>query len=223
MQSPLPAPTIPPEFLTAVDPTCTQIVVVQASTISSTAGHLWLLERHLDQWQSTLGPSPVSLGRNGLAWGIGEHSIQRPASIPLKREGDKRTPLGVFRIPYAFGEAASVHSNLPYHRMTPHHAGVDDPNSHHYNQIVDTREVTRDWQSAESMIPSGGSYRLGLFVTHNPKNRPHSGSCIFLHLWPTPNEPTSGCTAMSEETMRLLLEKLHPRARPHLIQFVAVQ
>jgi len=40
-------------------------------------------------------------------------------------------------------------------------------------------------------------YRLGVFVEHNTKpRRAGFGSCIFLHIWSGPTEPTIGCTAM---------------------------
>jgi L,D-peptidoglycan transpeptidase YkuD (ErfK/YbiS/YcfS/YnhG family) len=223
MQPPTPAPTVPAHLLSAVPPACSQLVLVQAPELTSIHGSLWLLKRDASGWQTSVGPKPVSLGRKGLAWGIGEHSPPPPHAAPLKQEGDQRSPLGVFELPFAFGSSADSPTQLPYQPMTPYHAGVDDPQSRFYNQIVDARQVDRDWSSAESMLPHGGSYELGLFVAHNPQNLPGSGSCIFMHLWLRPHEPTSGCTAMSKETMRLLLSRLRPEAHPHLVQWVATE
>lgn len=102
--------------------------------------------------------------------------------------------------------------------MSPHHAGVDDPASPHYNQIVDQRLTTKNWISAENMIPESGVYRSGLVVHHNPDNLPSAGSCIFLHIWQQPAHPTAGCTAMSEPHLHSLLRWLSPTAHPLLLQ-----
>lgn len=41
-----------------------------------------------------------------------------------------------------------------------------------------------------------------------------SGSCIFAHLWKSPVDATSGCTAMETSTMDALLGWLRPDADP---------
>ena len=37
-----------------------------------------------------------------------------------------------------------------------------------------------------------------------------AGSCIFAHLWKSPDSATAGCTAMQAETMQALLGWLDP-------------
>ena len=41
-----------------------------------------------------------------------------------------------------------------------------------------------------------------------------AGSCIFAHLWKTPDTATAGCTAMAPATMDAVLAWLDPAQRP---------
>ena len=142
----------------------------------------------------------------------------------LKKEGDGCSPLGVFALPQAFGSLAKPRGlRLPYLRCTSHHLGIDDPSSRSYNQIVDDRLVTCDWVNPETMIPSNGCYALGAVIAHNPAHKPGSGSCIFLHVWQAPGVPTSGCTAMSLDHVRLVLRWLDPAKQPRLVQDIAAR
>jgi len=62
-------------------------------------------------------------------------------------------------------------------------------------------------------------FRLGIVVQQNaPDTRPGAGSCVFLHIWRGPHEPTSGCTAMPEERVRETVRWLDPKLRPVLVQ-----
>jgi L,D-peptidoglycan transpeptidase YkuD (ErfK/YbiS/YcfS/YnhG family) len=41
-----------------------------------------------------------------------------------------------------------------------------------------------------------------------------AGSCIFAHLWKSPDTATAGCTAMQPEAMQALLAWLDPKRQP---------
>ena len=167
-----------------------------------------------------MGPQwTVTVGRPGLAWGIGIHGAVRGDS-PIKREGDGKAPAGVFPLVEAFGfepaELAGV-TRFPYRQITNALEGVDDPASRYYNRIVDPASLpTRDWKSSERMrIPP---YRWGAVVGHNWKQEPGAGSCIFLHVWEGAGVATSGCTAMPEAEMLRLLRWLDDSKNPVLVQ-----
>src|SRR6059058_6047968 len=69
-----------------------QLIVIVAPTWDANHGTLGLFERaDRGKWQRRSGDVLVMLGRNGLAWGVGLH---RQAAT--KREGDGRSPAGVF-------------------------------------------------------------------------------------------------------------------------------
>lgn len=213
---------IPSRFMADLPPNCRQVVLVLATDAQAISGNLCLMNKSPQrEWQSETEIIPVSLGRGGMAWGLGEHTAPAPEGFRIKREGDGCSPAGVFRLPFAFGE--EMHGEflrLPYVSLTSSHFGVDDEKSGYYNQVVDASSVTvtRDWDSAETMLRPDGLYRLGAMVAHNPVNLPHAGSCIFLHLWRGPGQPTAGCTAMAEDDLKRVLSWLDPAAEPRLVQ-----
>ncbi|MDB6140475.1 MAG: hypothetical protein JWO94_3547 [Verrucomicrobiaceae bacterium] len=217
-------PRIPGMFASSLPPGFRQVVLVLAPNDRSETACLWLMERpEGDTWHAAAGPIPVTLGHQGLAWGKGEHTALPPAGFRIKHEGDKCSPAGVFRLPFAFGLAAAPEATwlkLPYTPLTPSIVGVDDPKSSHYNQIVDNTQVPVDWDSNEPMQRIGHLYEWGAFIAHNPEGTPGLGSCIFLHLWPGPGEGTAGCTAMAEDSIKQVLGWLDPVKEPRLVQGV---
>lgn len=216
-------PTIPSAFAARLPVDCRQVLLCLAADSKATSGTLWCLEREepADAWKARGASITVTLGRHGLAWGIGEHAGRAPRGIEKKREGDGCSPIGVFALPQAFGSLAKPRGlKLPWLRCTAHHLGIDDPRSIYYNQIVDDRVVACDWTNPETMVPSNGCYQLGAVIAHNPANKPGAGSCIFMHVWQAPGVPTSGCTAMSLDEMRRVLVWLDPAKQPRLVQAV---
>jgi L,D-peptidoglycan transpeptidase YkuD (ErfK/YbiS/YcfS/YnhG family) len=155
-----------------------------------------------------------------MAWGIGEHTAAKPADAREKREGDKCSPGGLFRLPFAFGLAQEEPNvKLPYIYLSESIAGVDDVNSKFYNQVVDSKTVAKDWRSEEAMRRCGPLYAWGAFIAHNPQAVPYLGSCLFLHVWPGPGRGTAGCTAMSASDMQQVIYWLDPIKNPRLMQW----
>ncbi len=199
-----------------------QLVVVVAPHWDAPQGELHRYERSGTGWREVGQGHAVTLGRNGMAWGLGLHSMPQPG--PQKQEGDGRSPAGVFALPHAFGYADQRSALLPYQAMSESHYCIDVPDSPLYNRIVDAAEVGKPAVagSTEPMrldLHNGGDprYALGIVVDHNPHAVPGKGSCIFVHLWRDPGEATSGCTAMAEPDMRALLDWLDPQRRPAFV------
>lgn len=170
-------------------------------------------------WRAVDPPVLGSLGRTGLAWGAGLH----PPGLagPQKREGDGKSPAGVFdlRLATGYAPAPPAGTRLPYRPATPSLRCVDDPRSKLYNRLVDEAEVTKDWTSAEDMRRPDALYRLVVWVGHNDAPvATGAGSCIFLHLRSSPTSVTAGCTALDDAPMEHLLAWLDPAKRPVLVQ-----
>lgn len=216
------SPVLPVRLFADLPPNCRQVVLVLAPDARATTGQLWLMTKSAaGDWLPEPEVIPVSLGRGGMAWGLGEHKAPAPEGFRLKTEGDGCSPAGVFQLPFAFGEGAKDENlRLRYVSLTASHLGIDDEKSRYYNQVVDTSSPTviKDWHSAETMVLPDGLYRRGAMVAHNPGNLPGAGSCIFLHLWRGPGQPTAGCTAMAEEDLKRVLTWLDPAAEPRLVQ-----
>ena len=142
-------------------------------------------------------------------------------SGPRKREGDGRSPAGVFALGTAFGYAAQADTALPWQPMQQSSYCMDVPDSPYYNRIVDAERVGAEAVegSTEPMrldLHNNGDvrYQQGFVINHNPRNVPGQGSCIFAHLWRKEGEATAGCTAMTAAHMQQLLAWLDPRSAP---------
>ena len=151
---------------------------------------------------------------------------ERSSSDPVKREGDHKSPAGIFRLGDAFGYAANEPAGwkMKYVSLKPSTDCVDDPRSRFYNQILDRPTGSPDWTSAEHMRDAGEAYRWGLVIQHNaPPARPAGGSCVFMHIWGGPGQGTEGCTAMPERQVISILGWLNPSANPLLVQMPVQQ
>jgi L,D-peptidoglycan transpeptidase YkuD (ErfK/YbiS/YcfS/YnhG family) len=198
--------------------TSRQLVLVIAERWDSPSGKLQRFERKRDggAWEPVSTPVEASLGRSGLGWGIGVHWPGERG--PEKQEGDGRSPAGIFRLTSAFGyEPMATH--LPYTVATPTLECVDDVASPRYNTLVDAETGERSWTSSEKMRRDDDLYRVGAFVAHNAEHpAPGKGSCIFLHVWRGPGQPTVGCTATARDEMEALVGWLDARKEPVLVQ-----
>ena len=199
-----------------------QLVLVTTPDADATQGRLRSFERKGAGWQAVGDAIPVTVGRNGIAWGIGLHPAQPGLQ---KHEGDGRAPAGAFRIGTAFGYASSARTSLAYLALTATHWCVDVSGAPDYNRIVDSRVVGESAvkDSTEPMrrdLHANGDqrYRLGFVIEHNPDRVAGAGSCIFAHLWKAPGESTAGCTAMAPASMDRITGWLRPEAHPVLVQ-----
>lgn len=187
-----------------------QLIVVVTPDERATVGLMRRYERdsQQDRWREVGSRAEVVVGRAGLA------------PIETKREGDGKSPAGIFTLGTAFGFAATADTRLPYRQLKSTTECVDDVSSRHYNTIVERDEVASvDWTSSEKMRTID-QYRLGIVVNHNTPPVAGNGSCIFLHLWGGPSSTTAGCTAMSDGDFEALLRWLDPSANPRLVQVV---
>jgi len=200
-----------------------QIIVVQAKTWDSVEAVLSLHEKKDGNWQTVKQGIPVVLGKKGLGWGrsfdIDYEALDKTA--PVKKEGDGKSPAGIFAIQQAFGFSEKApYVKLPYIRLTDRIECVDDTESQHYNRIVDSRAIPLcDWKTSEKMSAID-VYKIGLVIEHNARPVAKGcGSCIFFHAWEKPDKGTSGCTAMAENDLSFLLQWLDPAKNPLLLQF----
>ncbi len=198
-----------------------QLLVVITSDWNNVDGTLYCYERKTsdDEWQLVNSPIPVTVGKQGLAWGQGLHP---PMQGPQKREGDLKAPAGIFTLGSIFCNSTHTQHchHLPHLVIEEGLEAVDDPESKYYNQIIHRNQVsTPDWTSSERMHEVGFQYDLGLVINHNAAPiQPGKGSCIFMHIWRASYSGTAGCTAMSEQHMIELLSWLNPDHHPLLIQ-----
>ncbi len=199
-----------------------QLVLVRAASWSASTGSLQRYERdETSSWHAVGELVHVSLGRHGLAWGRGLHPDHEPG--PTKREGDGRSPAGVFTLDRAFGAADALpdgsHDFAYFHARRSSYC-VEDVHSTHYNELVDSSEVKPPgWERWSALRRSDGLFRWGIVVHQNaPDVVAGAGSCVFLHIWRGKHRPTAGCTAMPAESIEEILRWLDAKAHPVLVQ-----
>ena len=201
-----------------------QMILVVTDSLSSTKGYLYRFERENSNsnWNSVTIKIPVVLGKNGLAWGRGLHSLDS-SNVPLKKEGDGKSPAGVFTLSAVFGHALKTDMNnlkMPYMHITDMLECIDDTSSQYYNKIVLRNDVEKiDWNSSEKMQQYGIWYALGIVVDHNKNPEVKgAGSCIFLHNWSDSNETSAGCTEMAPANLKEIVYWLDSSKNPVLVQ-----
>lgn len=218
--APTAAPEIPSNYRDLLADS-SQALVVTTSGWDSVDGSLQRYEKLDGKWSPVGEKIPIVVGKNGLAWdGITD---AKPTQAPQqKKEGDGRSPAGVFSLGEAFGFATSEPTlKLPYRPLTDSIECVDDPSSIQYNQVVDRKQIgTPDWNSSEKMRTID-AYKEGMVVSYNPDHLPGAGSCIFLHIWSGRGHGTAGCTAMPEDKLQEVLNWLDQSKKPVLVQFPA--
>lgn len=178
-----------------------QALVVTGEGASGFHATLHLLEKRGGAWRSAAPPLPALIGEKGFAPPGG------------KREGDLRTPSGVFSLRRTFGYAPEIPSRMPYRRVGKDDLWVDDVSSPDYNRWV-KRGATAA-ASFEVMKLDDHRYRYAIVVEYNTEPVVRgAGSAIFIHLRLGEGESTRGCVALAEEDMVKVLAWLDPAARP---------
>ena len=196
----------------------TQCLLGLADSWDSSHATLQLFQKSGNQWQPQGEAWKARLGKNGLIWGHGLHPL--PKNALIKKEGDMRSPAGVFSIGGAWGYEPSIrkHPLLPYRKVTPCDLWVEDPSSTRYNQhLVLDRPPSSAWEKKQQMKQSDPAHALKLYIGHNshPHTIPGDGSSIFFHIWRAGGaKPTAGCTTMDETKLRQLIARIDPSRNP---------
>ncbi|MGE0063907.1 MAG: hypothetical protein AB7T86_17735 [Xanthobacteraceae bacterium] len=186
-----------------------RLVLVTADGMTTSKARLRLYERAAPNagWRPAGGVAPAIIGRNGIAWSFAFRQLAVRGE-PVKVDGDKRAPAGIYRLGRNFGLAPSSRAGDLH--LTEGTVCVDDPASPAYNTITSRAKV--GWKvHGENMwrIPH---YRHGIVVDYPTNRRQHGGSCIFIHLKMPQATSTSGCVALEEPALRALQEFAAPGA-----------
>ena len=183
-----------------------QVVVVTATGYGATTATLVAYERVGDGWRRAFGPWPANVGTRGLA---------PPGD---KREGDGRTPSGVYGFDFFFGVAPDPGVHFPYRRITSRSiVWDDDPSSALYNTWVDL-DRQRAGADPEPMYTTP-AYDYGAVIAYNTARTPGLGSAIFLHV--STGGPTAGCVSLLASELVDVLRWLQPSRDPKIVLAVA--
>lgn len=136
-----------------------------------------------------------------------------------KREGDIKSPVGIFEIGRALTKRP-YDVSWPSQVLTSNDFWVDDVDHPLYNQYVDVSKVEKTWKSAEHLLRTEDwLYDIVIVVEYNTKPVVAGmGSAIFFHIWRAPDMGVGGCTAVAPEKAEAVLAWLDPVAHPQLVQ-----
>lgn len=134
---------------------------------------------------------------------IGKNGIEKN-----KKEGDLKTPSGVFKLKQIFyrkDRIKFIKSNLKKTIIRKNMGWCDDITSKHYNKLI---RFPFD-KSAERLWRKDNIYDFIIVINYNLspilKNK---GSAIFLHLCSKNYNPTKGCVAIKKKDMIMLAAKI---------------
>ena len=139
-----------------------------------------------------------SIGKNGLK--------------SKKKEGDKCTPKGNFRIGKVYYRADRLNkpeTNLNTKIITKNMGWCDDPYNKNYNKEI----ILSKKNKGEKLFRKDYAYDILITIEYNTKNiRAFKGSAIFIHL--TKNyKPTLGCIALKKNDLLVLLKIIKPNTK----------
>ena len=132
---------------------------------------------------------------------IGKNSLKKH-----KIEGDKATPIGVFKINKLYYRADTVEkpiTNLKTKIIKKNMGWCNDPKNKLYNKEIKINKLIKH----EKLFRKDNKYDYFMVINYNQtKPIPFKGSAIFLHLTKT-YKPTAGCIAIKKNDF-LVLAKL---------------
>ncbi len=183
---------------------CKQLLVTRVSGHKHHQAQVIALEKREGEWRESFGPFEAVIGTNGIT--------------EDKREGDGKTPVGLYPLLAVFGWKEHQVRHMPFISIHGYLEAIDDPASRYYNQIVDCRLIhDPDWQSSEKMQEVGSPYEIGVVIGYNmPYPIAGKGSCIFLHVFQSIEAGTAGCIALPLQHVKRIAEWLRSDLSPHI-------
>ena len=130
----------------------------------------------------------------------------------FKKEGDLKTPEGVFAIENLYFRSDRIKkpiTKLKCVKIEKKMGWSNDINNKNYNKLI---KINKNY-SHEKLFRKDHKYDLLIPIKYNfAKIVPGKGSCIFLHL--TKNyKPTAGCIALKKKDFLILLKIIDKKTK----------
>ena len=143
-------------------------------------------------------------------------SIGKKGRTKNKKEGDFKTPVGIYKIDTVFYRKDKYPNIITKFKKIPIQKNMgwcDDVNSKFYNKLIKLNKNVRH----EKLFKKNSTYDLLIPISYNTE-RPikNKGSAIFIHL--TKNyKKTLGCIAIKENDMLVLLKIVNKKTKIKII------
>ncbi len=133
-------------------------------------------------------------------------SIGKKGFSKNKKEGDNKTPQGIFQLGKIFYRGDRIKkpiSSLKSMVIKKNMGWCDDPNSKYYNKLIKLKKENINIKH-EKLFRKDNKYDIFILIKYNfSKVIKNKGSAIFLHL--TKNYlPTKGCIALKKKDFLIL-------------------
>lgn len=181
-----------------------QLIAVFNESPESNTANLVALERKLNRWTVFASPMQAGIGRKGFA------------DPGIKREGDQKSPSGLFELGQLFCYDNNVETKMSYIQSSTDDKWIDDPDSEDYNRHVRGETAARSY---EKLLLNGNDYRYCMVIEYNthPVVKGH-GSAIFLHLSEGKSiNSSAGCVVLTQNDMERLLKWMDPQSNPSIL------
>ena len=140
-------------------------------------------------------------------------SIGKRGISNKKREGDKKTPKGEFKLKYILyrkDRIINLKTSLKKIAKKKNMGWCDDPKSTNYNKIINQPSKS----SFEKLWRKDNVYDIIIVIDYNLnpvfKNK---GSAIFLHIAKRKYQPTKGCIAVNKRNIKLIASKINRKTK----------
>ena len=178
----------------AVKNNANQIFVVAQIGEKTTAWISMHVKDPKGEWQQIM-TTPGFIGKAGLG---------------KTKEGDNKTPVGVFHFNFAMGIADDPNCLIPYVKVDENYYWSGDAN-YKYNQLVDIRDYPNlNTEDSEHIIDYNPHYTYALNISYNEEGKPDLGSAIFLHCFGSAKPWTGGCVSIPTEKMKFVMQNVTP-------------
>ena len=134
-----------------------------------------------------------------------------------KREGDKITPKGKFKIKYILyrkDRVSNLKTKLLKTKINKKMGWCDDPKSIFYNKLI--RLPSK--YSFERLYKKNNTYDIILVLNFNINPTIKSkGSAIFIHVATKNYKKTEGCIAVNKKDLKQIVEKINKKTIVNII------
>jgi L,D-peptidoglycan transpeptidase YkuD (ErfK/YbiS/YcfS/YnhG family) len=197
--TPTAASAAPPATLRRVPAGHDQAITVTVSSLRAATAVYEVWRRSSTGWTRVMGPWSAHVGYNGVA------------AAGAKREGDGRTPSGVYNFAFAFGVRANPGTQLPWRAVTGRYLVWDDDSaSHRYNLWTDTRYAGAGRNPEPLRVRP--AYDAAAVIAYNTARKPGMGSAIFMHV--STGRSTAGCVSITAAELTKVLRWMRTAAHP---------
>ena len=163
--------------------------------IGQTTAYISMHEKAEDGSWKQIMTTPGYIGKYGLG---------------KTKEGDGKTPVGVFGFNAAFGIAEDPGCAIPYKQVgEDDYWSGDQREGYSYNQMVSIRDLPDlNTEDSEHILDYTYQYQYCLNISYNAEGTPGLGSAIFLHCLGPQKPYTGGCVAIPKDRMITVMQNV---------------